>query len=347
MGHQRYLTVFALASILLAAANLHAQQPVKEFYQDFRNKKPFDELFRLQGLHIATEAKQENEGLRFTLPAERGNHVLDEVIANFQVEGDFEYTATYEMLSAVRPKKGYGVGVNLTIASAAEPVKYGKFCRVVRAKEGHVYMSETWPKYKIVNKPTEVMSGQLRLTRIGPTLYYLASEGAGKEFQEIWKVADYGTEPLKYLGFQVTDSAEPGNPVDARLIDLRVRMGKLDLAKMTDASPVAEPVPAMVEKKDQPIAQSGTSWIWIIGIVGGAILLLLLFAIVVIAVLLVRRKAAAKKQTVDKTDRPPSSALMVFACERCGKKLKVKTDAAGKKIKCPKCGDLIVAPVAS
>src|SRR5262249_42392735 len=152
-----------------------------------------------------------------TLPGERAQHLIAEVNVHPPIVGDFEFTATYEILSAQKPAKGYGVGVNLTVSTVAEPKKFGKLCRVLRPGEGSGSLAESWPKYQNEEGQSEAMSGQLRLARSGPAMHFLISPGEGKEFQPIWVVKDYGQDEIGYAGFQVTDSGEPGNPVQARL----------------------------------------------------------------------------------------------------------------------------------
>jgi hypothetical protein len=253
MNKQVQFPVIAL-SLLLLGGPLIAQQPaVNEFYQDFRNKRPLSDDFRFRGFDPDNEMKPENEGLRVTLPAERGKHDFFEVIAGFPLEADFELTATYEILAAKQPLKGYGVGVNLTISTETQPRKFGKLCRVLRAKDGSVYVAEMWPKFKNKTKPTEVRAGQLRLARIGPALHYLVSDGPGQAFEQIWEVKDYGTDVVTYAGFQVGDSGEPGNPVDARIIDLRFRLGKIELAKAATPAPLAVPAPADENVPPRPL----------------------------------------------------------------------------------------------
>src|SRR5262249_57314267 len=39
-------------------------------------------------------------------------------------------------------------------------------------------------------------------------------------------------------------------------------------------------------------------------------------------------------------------AMIPFQCSGCGKNLQVKDESAGKKVKCPRCGQLVRAPEA-
>jgi hypothetical protein len=277
-----------------SAAHLSAQPPVNDVYQDFRNKTPVGKAFHLGGLNPEEEIQPDNGGLLITLPAERERHIISEVNAHPPIVGDFEFTATYEILSARKPAKGYGVGVNLTVSTLAEPKKFGKLCRAFRAEEGSVFLGESWPKYQKKAIPSEAMSGQLRLARIGPALVFLVSAGEGKEFEPIWEVKDYGQDDIGYAGFQVTDSGEPGNPVQARLIDLRMRTGAIERDKLKATAPLAAP-PAPVADEPAPAPPMNGGRRWLITILIVAVVLVLLFlAAIAMAWLFMRQKAVAK-----------------------------------------------------
>jgi hypothetical protein len=54
----------------------------------------------------------------------------------------------------------------------------------------------------------------------------------------------------------------------------------------------------------------------------------------------------ARLKELGKTPAPAAAAqkLLTLACSSCGKKLKVKADLAGKKVKCPGCASLVPVP---
>jgi predicted RNA-binding Zn-ribbon protein involved in translation (DUF1610 family) len=341
--HRPIVWLSRLALILapiLASASPVVAQPAREGYLDFRNKKPLSDAFRFGGHDPDSEMTPEIEGLRVKLPAERGQHFLSEVNVNFLVTGDFEFTATYEILTAQPPLEGYGVGVNLTVRMDTEPQKYGKLMRALRVKEGSVYIAEIFGKkdkvkYKNAVKQTEVRGGQLRLSRIGPSLYYLVSDGPAKEFELLWEFKDYGADDLAYAGFQVADSGKPGNPIDARLIDLRMRMGKVERDKITAASPLAAAAPVQAARDGGQAAPRMLDGVprWMTALMAiGAGLLVLLVALIGVLLFMRRRKPIP----LDNED--VSSEPRVVACSACGKKLKIKAESAGKKVKCPGCG---------
>ena len=343
------LSVGFLASPLADPAISHAQeQPTKEVYQDFRNKRPLLESLRLAGPDIASATKAEDEGLRITLPAERDHHWPVEVVLNFPATGDFEMTGTYELLAGERPAKGYGVGVSLMLADNEKRKKFAKVSRLMRAKEGSVHLTEYWTPYQVKSTKTEAKAGQLRLVRVGPSLRYLVSDGPGQAFREIWYQKNFGAEDLHYVRFGVTDSGEPGNPVDARLIDLRIRMGEivpdkaLEPATLPAPAPLAEPAPVPTE----PTSKSGTkTWLAILLFLGLGVTLA--FAIGLSAWLLLRNRYPSTASPANEPAKSETtSATVAFACSGCGKNLKANKAMAGKKVKCSQCGNAVLVPKA-
>jgi hypothetical protein len=332
------LLIACLVPLVVAANPAIAQGPAtREVYQDFRNKRFPTDAFAPGGFDPASELKAENEGLRITLAAERGQHYLSEVFTTFPLTGDFEFTATFQILSAQPPVKGYGVGVNLTISTTTEPKKFGKLCRVLRAEEGSVYLAESWPPYQKRARKAEAMAGQLRLARVGAALYLLAAVDAGQEFQQIWEVADYGRDEIGYAGFQVSDSGEPGNPVQARLIDLRLRLGGIERDRLT--APASLPVPTPADDREQGGELPGWPLVTLFAGAGIAVLL----AVVLVIVMRLRRRSAMQSTAPSDvgTHKEPTNAIAV-TCPACGTKLKAKPESVGKKAKCPHCGEVVL-----
>src|SRR4051794_8932466 len=93
-----------------------ANLPLTDLYQDFRHKRPLHDSLKLVGPDVEEAITAEEEGLRITLGATRKGHWPVEVTTDFPLSGDFEVTGTYELLSARRPTKGYGVGVHMNVA---------------------------------------------------------------------------------------------------------------------------------------------------------------------------------------------------------------------------------------
>src|SRR5262245_48522176 len=46
----------------------------------------------------------------------------------------------------------------------------------------------------------------------------------------------------------------------------------------------------------------------------------------------------------EQPETQPAPARVAFACAHCGRNLKVRTEFAGKRVKCPKCGKSVPVP---
>ena len=68
---------------------------------------------------------------------------------------------------------------------------------------------------------------------------------------------------------------------------------------------------------------------------------MLIIAAVLAVVVLRRGATAAKSRDNDSTAKV---AMVSFPCVGCGKKLKAKTELAGKSVKCPQCGKSTAVP---
>ncbi|HTU23033.1 MAG TPA: DUF1583 domain-containing protein [Gemmataceae bacterium] len=346
--------VLGLSLFPLAQAAPPEQAPpapeaaLRQFYQDFRGSQPLHPALQLRGPDAEEVSKFEAEGLRITLPATRPvNHPV-EVVTTFALSGDFDVTATYELLSASRPDKGYGVGVGLNIADTNARDKFAKVSRCMLARGGSVYLSEYWDhasakSYQTRTKPTTSRIGQLRLVRKGSALHCLAADGMGGGFQEIYSQPEFGTEDMAYLHFAVVDSGRPGNAVDAHLIDLKIRAASFD-PDPGAADFIPDPNPDSAPASESGHKSGSKKWLAALAIMG-----LLAVSILVVCLVVRRRRRPGNSlspapvlegEVEAKTAEPPIS----LRCSGCEKTLKVKAELAGKKIKCPQCGQVVLVP---
>jgi len=317
------------------------QPPLREVYQDFRGGKPLLPFLKPDGPDFDAMTRPEERGLRITLPAMRPNHYPVGVVLTFPLSGDFEITGSYELLSADRPAKGYGVGVTLSVATDPGRRKFGKVARLMLPKAGSAYAAEFWnndlpkPDNYVFPPPkaTEVQAGQLRLVREGSMVRCLVAEGSAKEFRPIFQWP-LGADDLETVHFTVTDSGSPGNRVDARLVDLRIR----------SSGPIPEAAPEAAPPSDQQQPAGSRVWLVLAVLLG----LLLSGALGVGLYLRSRRQAAATPDDDALADQNAKSDVAVtsvsFPCAGCGKNLKVRATLAGKKVKCPQCGQAVRVP---
>jgi hypothetical protein len=342
----------ALLALLLAglggSAALRAQpdaaeeKPLREVYQDFRGSRSLPAWLQLRGRDADAVTTPEEQGLHIVLPATREKNGTVFVQPTFSVAGDFEITASYQLLAATKPSDGYGVGVSLSVSPTEAQDKFAKVARALRVKEGSVYITEYWnrepPKeYKTSHVTTDAKAGRLRLARTGSVLHFLVADVPGGDFREI-KKREFGIEDVANIRLGVSGS--PGNTCDARLVDLRIR------ARSLHPDPVKEPV-AEVAPPPPAAEREPRSYLWLILAIGfGAVLLIAASAG---AWFVARRRRATAAPAADAVEAPPESApettaLIAFACPECGKNLKVKALLAGKKVKCPQCGKATLVP---
>lgn len=343
----------SLGVVLLSFAwtlTAHGQEKDKwtEVYQDFRNSAPLHDSLRLTGPQHKEVAKPGADGLRITLPADRPEHYPVTLLTDFEVAGDFELTATYEWISVALPKKGYGAGIALTVQSDGARRQFAKISRVMRHdhKSGDVYMAESWdndiPKsWRGKMEPATARTGQLRLERTGDVMRYLVADPPTNVFREVLK-QKFFTGPMESAHVAVTDSGEPGNEVDVRLIDWKIRMSKAnpDIAAAPKTPPRSrDPVPdptGQTNSGDEP-ARGVPRLVWVL------IAALVLLAGAVGTWLVVRSRrgspAAAPAAAPAAVDTP-----IALTCAGCKKPLKVKRAFAGKSVKCPQCGHVNNVP---
>jgi DNA-directed RNA polymerase subunit RPC12/RpoP len=338
------LITLILGSTPLLGHFLVAQPATRDLRHDFRLGTPLPDWLQMSGPLKDARIDSADKGMRIVLPGERKLNLPVGVETKLVLTGDFEVTADFEILSAERPTGGYGVGVSLNVARAADRKLFGKVARFWRAREGSVFISEFWnnedpPMPRTLNSiPTEARIGRLRLVRKGDMLHYLAAEGLGNDFQEVFQER-FTAEDLTHLRFVVSDSGEPGNAVDARLLQLQIFGNKLtgvEVQRPQIVAPVAQTPPAApIVPEQEPTEMNNVRMLWPCLAVFGLVIP------VAASLVLWRVLRRSKKKSVAK---PSVATAISFACSACGKNLKVRPSVAGKRVKCPHCGQGMLAP---
>jgi hypothetical protein len=163
----------------------------------------------------------EPEGLRMTLPKDRKK--LGQVGLSLPVAlpGDFQITASFEILEAEAPAGGFGVGAFLALNQTA------RILRVARAEGEQVIAwnlfvrGDGQRRMEEDAQPCEAKTGRLRLQRVGPALRFLWSPAsAGDDFEEIHQ-CDF-PENIKEVRLLVATGKHPAR-LDVRFADLRVQ----------------------------------------------------------------------------------------------------------------------------
>ncbi len=286
------------------------------FFHDFRGR-PLAGAIRLSGPQVGRFVKTEAEGLRITLPKDRQNLAQVGFAIDRQVRGDFEVTATFEIVQVEEPRAGYGAGVILGVDDRA------RVGRLVRPQGEQLILWDFWPVVDGVRKmegnalPCIATSGRMRLKRTGAILHFQWSPGtSGEDFEEIHQI-DYGAEDTKFFTC-VAESSGQKCAVDIRVVDFQIRS----------------------VSANAPIYQWVAAGVAAIGVAGGGLLGWRT---------LKPKRAQPRPETqgsVVAAERPAAVAPtenVARQCPNCQKRLKVPAGVVGKKVKCPGCASAFVA----
>ncbi len=310
--------------------------PKMVFHQDFRTADLDPQL--LAPLNDGVE--WDHQGLRLKLeaaPDSRENTGFD---TTFPVEGDFDITVSYSILSAGRPTKGYGIGVGLyaplgstnegsiSLARRLMPDGLAQFV------SDHMTPAGGKVNHKLKKMRSTSTAGKLRLQRVGRVLQYLVADGADSPFVKLEEL-EVGDLELRLVRVETHRGGSDAG-IDARLFDFSVQATDLPGVPRAGSDAGASARPAAGTWK------ALRSWPTVAGIVG------LLIGLAVFGVWLSKRRKGLVDNTRPKpamADKPALTApLIEFECTGCRHNLKAKPELAGKKAKCHKCGGIVLVP---
>jgi hypothetical protein len=284
LGRSGLESIFEVASeamsfncLLLFATLLPAQSTPETHHYDFRDNKPLPADLSLFGPDAEAVVKPTQEGLRIALPTAGRKSTGWGVALQYGLAGDFELTATYELLQLEQPTRGVGAGVALNALPTAFSTKFTKVGRFVHSDGLNLFKAELSDKNNPrINEfngvPASTHGGQLRLMRIGSRMHYQVADAPGAGFHE-FAAWEYGTEDLAMIRFIANNNGSP-TAVDALLLDLKV---------------VGNPIPQ--------ITLDPKEIVWPVLIVGLPIVYL------VIAAIMRRRKTSSPRSLIDPPPR--------------------------------------------
>ncbi len=282
--------------------------------------------------------KFEPEGLRIKLPTgtpkERPNTGLS---TGVHIKGDFEISASYEILDEQESveKGAKSTAVQLIVNVEDPPNTRAVVARRVHAKGGMQF--STWSNlqpFKLF--PATTPTGRLRIVRTGDTITFSRSEEGDGKFMMLSTDKFTASDVVDVKLACTTGGADA--KIDARFTDLRIRGANLSNTKAAKLPEPAAPEEAAPPEAAVPQpASSSSSWL-IVFLIGGIALLVFFVTAVGLTILLLKRRPNQEKAAAANGDG-------VFACSECGKSLKVKGGMAGKQVKCPHCGNKVLAPV--
>jgi hypothetical protein len=328
-----FLTILGLMLMEADDATPYKQ----EYYHQFKGSPGPDAGLELYGPDAAHCVRFEPDGLRITvIPSDTGERGTG-VKTTFGVKGDFGITTSFVILREPEPEEAGKQQTRFTLTAFLDRPSFdmATISRKVQTAGGTQFMGwvslrdEETGKMRSNGKGrrTVAKAGRLRLVRTGSTIAYYAAEGFDGDFVRFleYPFAADDLQDVRVAGV----TGNPQVPIDVRVTDLRIR---------------AESFPNLAAAS--PVVLKGNLWLRVAGLLG---LLLLLVLLGLVTWLRRRRRLAGLTpelgQGANRGAQPGASAPFVsLACPGCGKYLKVKAELAGKKGKCPHCGQAVAIP---
>jgi serine/threonine protein kinase len=294
---------------------------------------------------VLSLARTDSEGLRVTFP--EGRQDTRPVALEFaqRLRGDFDIVVSYELIAVGKPVPEYGAGVILK-AFFDSPSPF----HVVLGRSRRQF-GESFGAHRVVNGPdgknqyldnkhlkATQMKGKLRLQRTDKQLHYLVAEGA--EFKKIQSV-EIGTADVKSVQAHCHTMFKPIS-LDVRLSELVV-----EADEFPDGVPASSVQPKSAEAQQIPDAK------WQSAVIALAVLTVLLAGATGLWLYARQRGKSSKPagQAAPKGGESPDGnatpAAIVVRCPQCERASKARAEWAGKRIKCPQCGNVLTVPVRS
>jgi hypothetical protein len=305
-------------------------------------KAPLDDSLRPYGNDAEKHLHADAEGLRFTIPIDREHYDAIGIEAPVRLGGDFEVTLTYEVFTLTERPPPAGVGVVLIARLESPTVTEATVSRTRKPRGPQLGANLIGPGpdgkdqfKKSHGIPGKESTGKLRLVRTGTSLHHQAADGGGS-FQTIL-VSDVGADEVKAVRIQCYTGWTKGI-LDVRVSNLEIQAGQIPdkptgLSGGVAASPAAPPAPAKA-------LRPGLATVLVLGLGG------ILSFLVVIGLWLRSRQRRGAGVPLPRADEPAptAAALLSFVCSSCEKTVKAAVKLAGKKARCPRCGQVIRIP---
>ena len=201
---------------------------VAEFHQDFRGGKFDSKMLKLVGADARELVKTEEDGLNIRIPAGLNKPMPVGVAPRFRIHGDFEITASYTIVKADNPIRGYGLAATLWVETDTDTAEAVTIERGIIPKEGERFTStrisgppppET-RKYDVRRSRAQSRSGKIRMARVGPLVITSFADGT-QPFRVLRKV-ELGPEDLT-LARLAAETGWSDHGVEIRLEDLTIR----------------------------------------------------------------------------------------------------------------------------
>ena len=206
---------------------------------------------------IASLAKPDRRGLRIAIPPKTDCRGVG-VFTLFGVRGDFEVTASFEVLKADRPREGDGgVGPELFLRGVDGWDHSVSMARMLRPDHAEPQILVAWgekdddrPRSQGARDRTDLRAGRFRIARVGSTVHYLVAPKDSDAFREVAR-NEFGTKDLSTVRLMALVNGS-GAALDVLWTDLTIR---------------AEALPGFTDGKP-PEPQRASWWLLLAGLSG-------------------------------------------------------------------------------
>jgi DNA-directed RNA polymerase subunit RPC12/RpoP len=366
----------ALGLLLCAMTPASAE----ELKHDFRSGSAIGQWFRYEGPNAEQFIHVEREGLRWSFAPGKAPTRPVGIYWLHQARRDFTVTAHYEILQANAPETGKGLGVELYLMLDTPGRDGISFSRLLRPNGSFPELAflhlstdsdgtraaET-SEWHVATEASK--TGRLRLVRQGPTLIASLAEGAQGEFQEFVR-AEVPEAAVRMIRFAGTSGGDPNAQLEMRLLTFQLEGEDLSRPGKVGGAPSTTGTSASGGAGAPTTGDRSRRSRWLIGGIAAAGL-----ASVAVCLFVRRRRSknhapnepaadeqlrashqpvahsdgrAAEGAAAGGTRAGPgaSTGMIKFTCPACGTNLKGQESVAGKRVKCPACGQEVLVAAA-
>ncbi len=242
-------TALLVAFLLLPARNTPIPEPspiraiggsrlAESFSFDFRGEQYDPSLFfplNVDSFYRVSMLRPARDGLRVVVPHGPTQVKTDVTFAPMlAIHGDFEITASYELVQVDPPAEGDGIGAAVYLCARGS-ANAAKLCRYVCPGGRQQYFA-----FAAIRDPAGDRAGQsqwfpatgrwgrLRIERTGSALQLLAAEEGSEEFRPLYRIDRFGPGPVDLVRLEATAQ---GARTTTEILwkDLEIRAKKLFL----------------------------------------------------------------------------------------------------------------------
>jgi hypothetical protein len=176
------------------------------YEQNFKNGIFHPRWFGLDSAGGTTaQVLPDPRGLRVTI--EKGLAPTVRLGTRFRLRGDFEITASYEIISPMKAPPGAYFGPEIHIKPDGDWAKFASIANYVRADGStyvvaHGHKEDGKDRFESRTMSTKARSGRFRLVRAGDNLKYFVADGEDGKFRQLFQT-EFGSQDIEMVRLEV------------------------------------------------------------------------------------------------------------------------------------------------